>query len=109
MKTRPHLIPALIAAVMLLVVIFPLPYGYYQFLRWAICAVAIFIAYMAYRWGKPWAIWVFGAMAVLFNPIWPITFTKEIWIWIDVACALLFGASFLFIQRPTEDTVENNK
>jgi len=102
MNKRPHLIPALIAASLLLLALAPLPYGYYQFLRWVTCGVAVFIAVEGYRWRRIWAIWLFGIVAVLFNPILPIYLTKEIWQPIDVVSALLFGASIFFLKRPSE-------
>lgn len=103
MKNRPHVIPAIIATVMLLVAVAPLPYGYYQFLRWVICAISAFIAVEAYSWGKKWATWLFVPIAVLFNPLIPIHLTKEIWQPIDLTCALLFSLSLLFLAKPMEN------
>lgn len=99
MKTRPHLIPALIVAIMLLVAVAPMPYGYFQFLRWAVCGVAVFIAFKSYAWKQPWAVWLFGAVAVMFNPILPIDLTREIWQPIDLASALLFSLSILLLPN----------
>ena len=104
MKNRPHVYPAIIAAIMLLIAILPLPYGYYQFLRWVVCGIAAFIAFEAYNWGKTWAIWLFGIIAILFNPIIPVHLTKEIWQPIDLVCALLFSLSILLLEAPSEDT-----
>ena len=102
MKGRPHLVPALIVAIMLVVAIAPLVYGYYQLLRWVTCGVAVFIAIMAYRWGKLWATWVFGLVAVLFNPIWPIYLARGIWRPVDLACAVLFITSVFVLRGPTK-------
>ena len=102
MKTRPHLIPALVVAGMLLVAVAPLPYGYYQFLRWVTCGVSVFIAVESYRWKKTWAIWLFAAIAVLFNPIFPIYLSKEIWQPIDLTSALAFGLGMLFVHEPAK-------
>ena len=102
MKRRPHLILALVAATMLFVAIADLQYGYYQILRWVVCGVAVYIAYMAYTWGKVWATWVFGFVAVLFNPIIPVHLTKEIWQPINVICGILFGLSPLFLKEPRQ-------
>ncbi|MFC1871663.1 DUF6804 family protein [Chloroflexota bacterium] len=99
---RPHYIPALVVAIMLLVAVAPLPYGYYQFMRWAVCGVAIFIAYKSFTWEKHWAIWVFSAVAILFNPLFPIHLEKEIWQPIDAVCALLFGLSLL-LKEPNKE------
>ena len=103
MNRRPHLIPALVAMIMLFVAVADLQYGYYQILRWVVCGVAVYIAYMAYSWGKIWATWVFGFVAVLFNPIVPVYLTKEIWQPIDVICGILFGASTIFLKDPTQE------
>lgn len=104
MQKRPHLIPALVIAFMLLVAIAPLPYAYYTFLRWATCGVAVFIAFKAYRWKRIWSTWLFGAIAILFNPFVPIYLTKEIWQPIDVVCALVFGASSFFLKESAKNT-----
>lgn len=104
MRKRPHLIPALIVAAMLLIAIAPLPYGYYQLLRWVTCGVAVFIAIQAYSWKKIWAIWLFAVIAVLFNPLIPIHLTKEIWQPIDIICALAFGVSPLFLREPAKES-----
>jgi hypothetical protein len=100
LSRRPHLIPSLIIAVMLIVAVASLPYGYYQLLRWVTCAVAVFIAFKSYGWHKTWAVWLFGAIAVLFNPIVPIHLTKEIWQPIDIVSAILFGISAFMLRKP---------
>lgn len=102
MRKTPHLIPALIAAVMLLGALAPLPYGYYQALRWVTCGVGVYMAVNAYSWGKTWATWIFGAIAILFNPLIPIHLTREIWQPIDAICSLFFGLSILFLKKPSE-------
>jgi len=103
MKNRPHLTPDLIAAVMLLIATAELPYGYYTFLRWVICGISIFIACSAYGWGGIWASWLFGLIALLFNPLIPIHLTREIWQPIDTVCAVLFGVSTFTLKKPVID------
>lgn len=103
MKGRPHLIHALVAAVMLLLAMATLPYGYYQILRWVVCAASAYIAYTAYACGKVWATWVFGFVAILFNPILPIHLTKEIWRPINFICAVLYASSVLFLKKPSRE------
>jgi len=90
---------------MLFVAITHLPYGYYQMLRWVVCAVGIYVAYTAYRWGKVWVTWVFGFVAALFNPIIPVHLTKEIWQPIDFICAVLFSLGIIFLKE-SEDLTE---
>lgn len=102
MRGRPHLIPALIAAIMLIIAIAPLAYAYYELLRWIVCCGAVFIAVMTYRWNKIWATCLFGLIAVLFNPLSPIHLTKQIWQPIDLTCALLFFVSIFLLRAPAK-------
>lgn len=78
------------------------PYGYYQLLRFLVCGVSLYVAYMAYSWQKLWATWLFGIVAVLFNPLLPIHLSREIWQPIDVICAIIFVVSSLILKQPPE-------
>jgi hypothetical protein len=100
LEKRPHLIPAAIAALMLLEALIQWPYNYYQLLRFIVFGISIFIAFIAYRWQKIWATWLFGFIAVLFNPQIPINLPKEIWHTIDVTCAFLFVAVAYVLKKP---------
>jgi hypothetical protein len=82
---------AYIAAFLLFVGIFDMPYGFYTFLRLTVFAVS---AYFSYTWFKyEYSPRNFGIsfilMAFLFNPFLPIHLSKGIWVAIDV-----FGAGF---------------
>jgi hypothetical protein len=83
------------------------PYAYYQILRWLTCSTAIMIAVFAYRWGNRWVPWVFGAMAILFNPIAPIHFERERWEGIDFLASIVFAIA-AFKLKPPELFVETN-
>jgi hypothetical protein len=76
---------------MLLLALVPWPYSYYQLLRFVTCGAAVYVAFMAYNWQKMWAVWLFGFIAVLFNPLIPIHLSREIWQPIDVVCGVLYG------------------
>ena len=101
-KKRPHLIPSLIAVAMLLISLADLPYGYYQLLRFVICGVAVYVAYTAYNWQKIWVVWLFGFVALLFNPLIPIYLSREIWQPIDVICTILFIVIVFILKKPLE-------
>lgn len=94
------IIPSLISALMLFLAIPEgWPYGYYTILRLVVCASAVFVAYVAvidFEKTK-WA-YLFGFVALLFNPLIPIHLTKEIWVVIDIMAALLFIIS-IFVLR----------
>jgi hypothetical protein len=88
---RPHAIPALAAALLLLIALGDHPYGYYTFLRWAVCTAAIVVAWVAWRSDVEWAMWPFIGIAILFNPLVPVYLQRSTWQPIDVICALAFG------------------
>jgi hypothetical protein len=89
-RVRPHLIPAVIAAVLLVVALGNWPYGYYQLLRLVVCGAGAYVAWVSYHSKYPWAVWLFGIVAILFNPLAPIHLSRAIWQPVDLACAVLF-------------------
>lgn len=68
------------------------PYGYYILLRWGIFISSIIVAYTFYNSKLPAWTFIFGAIAFLFNPIFPIHLTRATWTPID-----LIGASLFFL------------
>ena len=108
LQKRPHSIPSLIAAVMLFGALADPPYGYYQLLRFVVCGVSLYIAYTAYTWQKIWAVWLFGFIAILFNPFVPLHFSKELWQSVDVICALLFVVLAFVLEKPAEEKHDKN-
>jgi uncharacterized membrane protein len=80
----------IIAIVMLFIALADNPYGYYQILRWVVAGVAGYSAYLAYKdKNKLWT-WIFGIVAVLFNPIAPIYLDRETWSVINIIVAGIF-------------------
>lgn len=78
-----------ICAVMLFVGAAPLPYGYYTLLRLVACGVFAFAAFIAFERKSKVLPWVYGLLALIFNPIIKIYFPKEIWAVIDIAAGIL--------------------
>lgn len=102
---KPFTIPRVIAGLMLLWAIADNPYAYYQILRWVVCGVSGYGAFMAMEAErKSWA-WAFGIVAVLFNPIAPIHFDRETWAPIDFGVSMLMFASLYFFKVKTENTL----
>jgi hypothetical protein len=87
---RPLLTPAVIAAVMLVGAFGSWPYGYYQALRVVTFIVAIVFAVHGYTNGRTWSAWVFGFIAVIFNPVLPLRLSRGSWQPIDLIVAALF-------------------
>lgn len=84
---------AFLAAAALVLALAPWPYGYYQLLRFGVTAVAAYGAYIAYGSGQQGWTWGLGGLAVLFNPIVPIVFEREVWAFFDVAAAVVLYIS----------------
>lgn len=100
-STRPHAILALIASLMLFGALAPLPYGYYQLLRFTVCSIGGYVAFKAYEWDKIWATWAFGIIAVLFNPLIPIHLPRELWQPIDLICSVVFAFGVFILRGPS--------
>ncbi len=82
-----------ISAVILLIAILPLPYGYYILLRWIVSISAIFSAWVANELGKKSWLFLMAIIALLFNPLIPIHLNKGAWVLIDLIVAILFFIS----------------
>ncbi len=129
LPTRPHLIPSLVTVLMLIMatmngVYHPSVYhpsyfdpsyytgwgffdpsdGYFLLLRWAVMVVSLYIAYKGYQWKKIWVSWLFGFIAILFNPLAQITFERGTWQVFDVLCALAFLTAGFLIHSPAKTT-----
>jgi hypothetical protein len=76
----------LVAAVMLIFAVTGKhPYSFYTLLRWICCAAFAYSAFTAHEKSRvPW-IWIFGVLALLFNPILPVHLRRDTWQIVDWA------------------------
>ena len=75
------------------------PYGYFTLLRWVVCATAVYSAYLSTTVNRvPWA-WVFGLIALLFNPLIPARIDRATWAYLDVTVGILFLLSLFFVRE----------
>ena len=81
----------------------PLPYGFYTLLRLLACGFFISAAVLTHQKNNKVLPWVFGLMALLFNPIIKIHFPKELWAAIDIASAIFILAIKSKIPTPTNE------
>ena len=80
----------LVAAAFLIGALGSWPYAYYQLLRWIVCGVGAYSAYVAYKKSRTgWAA-IFGIVAILFNPIAPFYMQRETWQVLDIVAAVPF-------------------
>jgi hypothetical protein len=74
---------SLLVAALCFVAIFPMPYGYYVFLRWVVCVTGVALAIAFPRTGY-WVVALFAvAVAILFNPIVKVPLGRDAWKWFD--------------------------
>tara|TARA_B100000809_G_C14727702_1_gene383777 strand:+ start:243 stop:521 length:279 start_codon:yes stop_codon:yes gene_type:complete len=79
-----------IVAVLLCLGVLSFPYGYYTLLRIIVTIAAIINAYNFLEESNMEKVYLFGFLAILFNPLIPIYLGKELWILIDLAAAGIF-------------------
>ena len=89
----------LIAVLVLFGALSNMPYGYFQLLRWVVCSVGIYSAYInSESKHDTWA-WVFGIIAVLFNPIRPFYFKRDTWQILDIVSGVIFLVSIFSFKK----------
>lgn len=87
----------------------PLPYGYYTLLRLIACGVFSFAAFIAHERKHDVLPWVYGIVAVLFNPFVKIYLPKEVWMFVDIGAGILLlvtAKSILLLKAGVTLTTE---
>jgi hypothetical protein len=95
---RPLIVPAVIAALMLLCALAPCPYWYYKLLRWVVSGMALVFAVFGHSTGRGWGTGLFGLVAILFNPLIPLHLSKPIWRSIDIVTATVFVLGAILLK-----------
>ena len=75
-------------AIALLVCLCPMPYGYYNFIRFAGLIIFVMFSVSFYDEGKKALSLIFASLALLFQPFVKIVLGKTIWQIVDVVVAL---------------------
>lgn len=88
-------------AICLLAALLPLPYGYYMLLRPVVCGAAAWLAFACGKDGHKGWMGAFIVMALVFNPITPVSFARGVWSLIDVAGVVVFYAHLRHSRRLT--------
>ncbi len=87
----------LILAALLFLCLANMPYGYYQFVRFAALVGFAVLAYQANQQGRQTEMVIFAALALLFQPLFKIALGREMWNIVDVVVGLGLLIS-IFIQ-----------
>lgn len=77
-------------------------FNYYELLKLVVSGTCLFGVYVAFTAKKvDWA-WLFGALVVLFNPLFPSPLSRQTWNVIDIAAAVLLLAT-IFLMKPAKE------
>lgn len=79
-------------AILLFIAAAPLPYGFYTFVKIVVFLCAGYMAYQGYatRQVGGWP-WLWGIVAIVFNPVVAVRMTKEVWTVVDILIGAVFG------------------
>lgn len=98
MDNKSKNIATIISVVLLILsVIGRWPYGFYTLLRIIVFGTTVYLSWLAYRNEKQSWAWVFGFIALIFNPLIPLYLDRDLWKAIDLIVAVfLMVSSFVF-------------
>lgn len=86
-----------ILSLLLLLCLAPMPYGYYQLVRFVAMVVFGVMAYKYYEEKKNVLAITFGALALLFQPFVKVALGRTMWNVVDVVVAI--GLIFLYLKE----------
>jgi hypothetical protein len=75
-------------AILFFICLADMPYGYYEFVRFAGLVGFAILAYQANDQGKKGEVVLFAALALLFQPFFKIALGREIWNIVDVVVGI---------------------
>ncbi|HMI05733.1 MAG TPA: DUF6804 family protein [Pedobacter sp.] len=92
------LVAHIILCVILIIGIFKMPYGYYQFLRVFVIIGCLFILSTVANSEYKYISLVYVVLIIIFNPIFKLGFSKNEWKYVDGICALVMAVLFVFMK-----------
>ncbi len=92
-----------ILAVMLLLCLAPMPYGYYQLIRFVAMVAFAYFAYCYFKSDEGGVGCIFIVLALLFQPIFKIALGRTLWNVLDVIVAI--GLAYLVVKEKSKNTM----
>lgn len=104
MKTATlHYIIKIAIIILLLLCLLPMPYGFYQFVRFFSAVGFAWLAYDEGRNGYKTEMWIYIILAILFQPLLKVSLGRTIWNILDVVIAIgLVISIFIKHRRPLQ-------
>lgn len=78
----------IVLAILLLLCLLSMPYGYYQFVRFAAMAGFVYLAYNSFEKGNKNEAYIYICLAILFQPFIKIVLGRTLWNVVDVIVAV---------------------
>ena len=91
----------IILAVLLLLCLFKMPYGYYTLMRLAATVGFASMEYKYYEMKMETLVWTFVALALLVQPLVKIALGRDVWNIVDVAVAVLLIVLTFAVNKKT--------
>ena len=90
----------IVLAVLFFLCLADMPYGYYQFVRFAGLIGFAILAYQAHKEGRQTEMIIYGGLALLFQPFFKIVLGREMWNIVDVVVGI--GLLISMFMKPKE-------
>lgn len=102
MNKKKNIITIIAVAFLSLALLNGWPYGFFMLLRFVVSISAIYNAWIAYEYKKEKWVWVFGFIAILFNPLIVIHLNRELWLFIDLVVGIFMLISMFIFKVNNE-------
>ena len=86
------------------------PDNFYTLLRWICCAVFAYSAVTSFRMKRVLWLWIFAALAVLFNPIFLSLRDRSLWIvadWLAIGAMVIAAFAFRKVSKTLRGSAHN--
>ena len=90
----------IILAILFFLCLADMPYGFYQFVRFAGLIGFAIIAYQAHEQGRQIEMIIYGGLALLFQPFFKIALGRQMWNIVDVVVGI--GLLISIFMKPKE-------
>ena len=90
----------IVLAILLFLCLADMPYGFYQFVRFAGLIGFAILAYQANQQGRQTEMIIYGGLALLFQPFFKIALGREMWNIVDVIVGI--GLLISIFMKPKE-------
>jgi hypothetical protein len=90
----------IVLAILFFLCLADMPYGFYQFVRFAGLVGFVILAYQANQQGRQTEMIIYGGLALLFQPFFKIALGREMWNIVDVVVGI--GLLISIFMKPKE-------